>query len=132
MLADPNDDPPDGLADFLAGYNDMVHTVHGADTGLRLLALRSIYTAFELIMTEEAESQPLARIASDAAMLTANLTNAYRLDQQQPADREMRAVESSAEYFLRAVTQALSDYRTSTAASVAEKNPCQRRPRDPN
>ncbi|MDA3625128.1 hypothetical protein OU415_06760 [Saccharopolyspora sp. WRP15-2] len=116
VRADPNDDPPDGFTDFLMGYHNLIGDVQGGDTRLRLLALRSVRTAFDLTMA--GENDPLECMASDAAMLTANLINAYRLQQRTANDPALSSILDSAGHFLHDLTCALDDYRGSQAAGL--------------
>ncbi|WP_223840511.1 hypothetical protein [Saccharopolyspora pogona] len=107
VLADPTDESLDGVTEFVAGFHRLVGGVRAEDTRLRLLALRSIRTAFDLTAAEE--RPPLVDMASDAAMLTANLINTYRLQQD---GAELHTELASVGQFLTDLDHALAELRT--------------------
>ncbi|WP_416484220.1 hypothetical protein [Streptomyces sp. CL12] len=72
VIADPADEPPDGMTTLIQGYNTLICS---EEMRLRLLALRLIRTAFDISLYEGVDD-PCTPAAETAVMAAANMINA--------------------------------------------------------
>ncbi|MFB7293403.1 hypothetical protein [Actinacidiphila glaucinigra] len=104
LRADPAEEPPRGLTQFLAGYRSTVAST-GDETRLRLLSLRLVRSAVEA--TLDAEPSRLAYAASDAALAAASLVDADRLQHNNASTTAIHSTLATAAQSLKAATRHL-------------------------
>ena len=107
--ADPGQEPPRGLTQFLTGYHATTTSPHD-ETRLRLLSHRLIRTAFET--TTDQDAGLLANAAGDAALAAAGLIDAERLQRAKAHPASIRAALKAATDSLNAASTAITAHKT--------------------
>jgi hypothetical protein len=105
VRADPAQEPPRALTQFLAGYRSTIPSP-ADETRLRLLSMRLLRSAIEATLDDD--SSPLAQAAGDAALAAACLIDAERLRRTGAAPKTINTTIAAANQSLQAATTSLT------------------------
>ncbi|MEU6463631.1 hypothetical protein [Streptomyces sp. NPDC046976] len=130
VIADPADEPPDGMTTLIQGYNTLICS---EEVRLRLLAQRLIRTAFDISLYEGVDD-PCTPAAETAVMTAANMINARRLawhgtgpDDQQALVAALRSADQFSQSTVEDLEQARHQFAPQTRSKAHPRRSVQAR-----